>query len=254
MSGDRPVSADKRCPSCRGRMQRFFAVGVELDRCRSCRGVWLDAGELSEVLMRELSPRLVAGRSDRPCAFCSRPMRTAELPGGRTSRWRPASAAGASTWTRASLEHLTYGTEETAPAGRQRQPREAILLLLLRELRRALPAQRGEEWGGRAALHGLRPLRAAAPRRGRAAGEAGGRVVEPVVRPRVEGRNEQALPLHSCASTSMTRPWAIPNTDIAPGTPFEQLPENWYCPECGATKADFELDTGGFFFRRRRSR
>ncbi|MFC1964644.1 flavin reductase [Chloroflexota bacterium] len=27
---------------------------------------------------------------------------------------------------------------------------------------------------------------------------------------------------------------------IAPGTPFEKLPDNWACPICGATKGDFE--------------
>ncbi len=27
--------------------------------------------------------------------------------------------------------------------------------------------------------------------------------------------------------------------DIAPGTPFEDLPDDWVCPECGASKDDF---------------
>ena len=31
-----------------------------------------------------------------------------------------------------------------------------------------------------------------------------------------------------------------PDSGIAPGTLFEDLPEDWYCPDCGATKADFE--------------
>jgi rubredoxin len=31
-----------------------------------------------------------------------------------------------------------------------------------------------------------------------------------------------------------------PTTGIAAGTPFEELPEGWVCPECGAMKADFE--------------
>jgi rubredoxin len=31
-----------------------------------------------------------------------------------------------------------------------------------------------------------------------------------------------------------------PDSGIAPGTPFEDIPENWYCPVCGVTKADFE--------------
>jgi rubredoxin len=31
-----------------------------------------------------------------------------------------------------------------------------------------------------------------------------------------------------------------PDTGIAPGTPFEKLPADWSCPDCGATKTDFE--------------
>ena len=29
------------------------------------------------------------------------------------------------------------------------------------------------------------------------------------------------------------------DADVAPGTPFEQLPEDWICPECGESKAQF---------------
>ncbi len=32
-----------------------------------------------------------------------------------------------------------------------------------------------------------------------------------------------------------------PEGGIAPGTAFEDIPDTWVCPECGATKADFEL-------------
>lgn len=31
-----------------------------------------------------------------------------------------------------------------------------------------------------------------------------------------------------------------PESGIAPGTPFEDLPEGWVCPECGAGKDMFE--------------
>lgn len=31
-----------------------------------------------------------------------------------------------------------------------------------------------------------------------------------------------------------------PESGIAPGTAFEDLPEAWSCPDCGAGKADFE--------------
>jgi rubredoxin len=32
-----------------------------------------------------------------------------------------------------------------------------------------------------------------------------------------------------------------PPSDIAPGTRWEDVPETWACPDCGATKSDFEM-------------
>ncbi|NOR34915.1 MAG: rubredoxin [Bacteroidales bacterium] len=31
-----------------------------------------------------------------------------------------------------------------------------------------------------------------------------------------------------------------PDSGIAPGTAFEDIPEDWYCPVCGVSKSDFE--------------
>ncbi len=31
-----------------------------------------------------------------------------------------------------------------------------------------------------------------------------------------------------------------PDSGIAPGTEFEDVPDDWYCPVCGVTKRDFE--------------
>ena len=31
-----------------------------------------------------------------------------------------------------------------------------------------------------------------------------------------------------------------PESDIEPGTAFEDLPEDWPCPECGVGKGEFE--------------
>ena len=31
-----------------------------------------------------------------------------------------------------------------------------------------------------------------------------------------------------------------PDSGIEPGTPFEDIPEDWTCPECGVDKEDFE--------------
>ena len=32
-----------------------------------------------------------------------------------------------------------------------------------------------------------------------------------------------------------------PEDGIAPGTPWEEVPEDWVCPDCGASKEDFEM-------------
>ena len=31
-----------------------------------------------------------------------------------------------------------------------------------------------------------------------------------------------------------------PDGGIKPGTPFEDIPDDWVCPVCGASKEDFE--------------
>ena len=32
-----------------------------------------------------------------------------------------------------------------------------------------------------------------------------------------------------------------PDGGIAPGTPFEEITDDWVCPMCGAAKVDFEI-------------
>ena len=32
-----------------------------------------------------------------------------------------------------------------------------------------------------------------------------------------------------------------PDEGIAPGTVWEDIPEDWSCPDCGASKEDFEM-------------
>ncbi|HYD31309.1 MAG TPA: rubredoxin [Azospirillaceae bacterium] len=36
----------------------------------------------------------------------------------------------------------------------------------------------------------------------------------------------------------------MPEDGIAAGTPFEAIPDDWSCPECGVSKADFEAIEG----------
>jgi rubredoxin len=33
----------------------------------------------------------------------------------------------------------------------------------------------------------------------------------------------------------------LPEEGIVPGTRWEDIPEDWACPECGVSKADFEM-------------
>lgn len=33
----------------------------------------------------------------------------------------------------------------------------------------------------------------------------------------------------------------IPEDGIAPGTKWEDIPEDWECPDCGISKFDFDL-------------
>ena len=32
-----------------------------------------------------------------------------------------------------------------------------------------------------------------------------------------------------------------PDGGIPPGTPWEDVPETWQCPDCGASKSEFEM-------------
>lgn len=34
----------------------------------------------------------------------------------------------------------------------------------------------------------------------------------------------------------------LPEEGIAAGTPWEAVPEDWVCPECGMAKADFAME------------
>ncbi|WP_437114897.1 rubredoxin [Streptomyces longispororuber] len=33
-----------------------------------------------------------------------------------------------------------------------------------------------------------------------------------------------------------------PEEGIAPGTPWDAIPDDWVCPDCGTSKADFTME------------
>ena len=44
------------CPVCHTRLSMSDRSGVEIDFCPSCRGVWLDRGELDKIIERSTAP------------------------------------------------------------------------------------------------------------------------------------------------------------------------------------------------------
>ena len=41
-----------QCPKCSGELKIGERSGVEIDYCVSCRGIWLDSGELDKIIDR----------------------------------------------------------------------------------------------------------------------------------------------------------------------------------------------------------
>ena len=44
-----------QCPSCNTTLTMSERQGIEIDYCPSCRGVWLDRGELDKIIERNLT-------------------------------------------------------------------------------------------------------------------------------------------------------------------------------------------------------
>ncbi|MDA0162999.1 zf-TFIIB domain-containing protein [Solirubrobacter ginsenosidimutans] len=61
------MSAQGPCPNCSGQLVGIERSGVHIDACRNCRGVWLDRGELDQILERER--RAVATHDDDDAEF-----------------------------------------------------------------------------------------------------------------------------------------------------------------------------------------
>lgn len=52
----------KRCPKCHVVLETRTLRGVEIDRCNSCEGIWLDAGKLEQLSQKPptLASKLLA--------------------------------------------------------------------------------------------------------------------------------------------------------------------------------------------------
>lgn len=50
------------CPNCQASMQAVQRSGVEFDMCPTCRGIWLDRGELEKLMGMAREPEADAPR------------------------------------------------------------------------------------------------------------------------------------------------------------------------------------------------
>ncbi len=58
-----------KCPVCDTNLQMTERSGVEIDYCPSCRGVWLDRGELDKIIERSGNEVVGRSSSDRSQRF-----------------------------------------------------------------------------------------------------------------------------------------------------------------------------------------
>lgn len=70
-------------------MQAFFvagADGLEIDRCQFCGGIWLDGGELEQMLGHAVEVELLEGTTRRRCVSCAVSLDPVELHGVSAER------------------------------------------------------------------------------------------------------------------------------------------------------------------------
>jgi hypothetical protein len=48
------------CPKCSGQFAEYMVKGFVVERCESCEGIWLNKGELDEILRRQAAGPLGA--------------------------------------------------------------------------------------------------------------------------------------------------------------------------------------------------
>lgn len=41
------------CPKCSGKLVESSVKGLDVERCQNCEGIWLDRGQLAEILRRQ---------------------------------------------------------------------------------------------------------------------------------------------------------------------------------------------------------
>ena len=53
ISADKAQVGELNCPKCDGKLVETEYENIKIDICKSCTGVWLDAGELAQIVDKE---------------------------------------------------------------------------------------------------------------------------------------------------------------------------------------------------------
>ncbi len=53
ISVDNAQSGNLQCPKCDGKLVETNYENIKIDVCESCTGVWLDAGELAQIIDKD---------------------------------------------------------------------------------------------------------------------------------------------------------------------------------------------------------
>jgi Zn-finger nucleic acid-binding protein len=62
------------CPTCKTPLTMSERQGIEIDYCPSCRGVWLDRGELDKIIERSApAPQAPAAAPQAPPVYGQQP-------------------------------------------------------------------------------------------------------------------------------------------------------------------------------------
>ena len=84
--------ASMLCPVCKTGLSMSDRSGVEIDFCPSCRGVWLDRGELDKIIERTQPPLVSDAERGRDKEYRNNPDRR-ERQGGLISEGTSRSSA-----------------------------------------------------------------------------------------------------------------------------------------------------------------
>ena len=53
LGAENAQASDAQCPKCDGKLVETAYENIKIDVCDSCTGVWLDAGELAQIVHHE---------------------------------------------------------------------------------------------------------------------------------------------------------------------------------------------------------